>query len=296
MDIFKKAPFSSLRAFEAVGRLQSFALAAVELGISSSAISHSVKKLEELIGKRLFQRSTREVMLTGDGVVLLEYIQHAFHSIQRGLSLITQDDRHLLRIHSAPSFAHQWLLPRLGDFMQSHSDIELRLSASTDYVKFEYDEFDLDIVYGEPESNYKKIALCVEELTPLCSPQLAQKIQSPEDLYKLPLIQCDIQLYQWSGWFEANGLTAPDSYALRFDRSFMAISAASDGIGVVLESKLLAEKEIASGRLVAPLVDRTEEIHYIGHNLVYSAEKEHNIALTTFINWLLEQLNQGKHR
>ena len=64
-------------------------------------------------------------------------------------------------------------------------------------------------------------------------------------------------------------MTPPNNYGLRFDRSFLAIAAAVDGLGVVLESKLLAEREIASGKLVCPLVNSTSEIHYIGHYLVF---------------------------
>ncbi len=105
-----------------------------------------------------------------------------------------------------------------------------------------------------------------------------------------------MQLYQWKGWFEANNLTPPRHYGLRFDRSFMAIAAAVDGLGVVLESKLLAERELASGRLVCPLIATTQEIHYIGHYLVFPRHQHRHFALNSFKDWLLSQLNLAQLR
>jgi DNA-binding transcriptional LysR family regulator len=297
MTLLRKAPLNLLHAFETAGRTGAFALAAAELELSPSAISHAIRKLEKLLEVKLFQRSTREITLTKEGVILLEHIQRGFNEMQQGLSLVTADESRPLRLHTAPSFAHQWLLPRLGSFIRENPNIDLRLSASTDYARFEQDEFDLDIVYGEPRpSPYQKIPLAVEELTPLCSPLLAEKLKKPEDLYALTLIQCDVQLYQWKGWFEANGMKPPRHYGLRFDRSFMAIAAAVDGLGVVLESKLIAEREIASGRLVCPLVSSTSEIHYIGHYLVFPQHQHMHFALETFKTWLLSELNLAQLR
>lgn len=138
--------------------------------------------------------------------------------------------------------------------------------------------------------------MAVEELTPLCSPEIAAHIHCPGDLYHQSLIQCDVQLYQWKGWFEANHLTPPRHYGLRFDRSFMAIAAAVDGLGVVLESKLLAERELTSGRLVCPLIETAQEIHYIGHYLVFPRHQHRHFALDSFKEWLLSQLNLAQLR
>ncbi|PKH22276.1 LysR family transcriptional regulator [Enterobacterales bacterium CwR94] len=290
MSRLKKAPLPYLRAFEAAGRHGAFIDAAKELDLSASAISHAVKNLEDQLGMRLFQRTTREMVLTREGALLLEHVQRGFDEIQQGFQRLQTEQSRPLRVHTAPSFANQWLLPRLATFVREHPQIDLRLSASTDYARFEQDDFDLDIVYGEPRpSLYEKIPLAVEELTPLCSPALAAQIRLPEDLYQQTLIQCDVQLYQWKGWFEANNLTPPRQYGLRFDRSFMAISAAVDGLGVVLESRLLAERELQRGTLVCPLIDSTKEIHYIGHYLVHPRQ-QHHAGFEIFKGWLLREL------
>ena len=76
----------------------------------------------------------------------------------------------------------------------------------------------------------------------------------------------------------------------RFDRSFLAIAMAVDGLGVALESTLLAEREIASGRLVAPLLDRSESIHYVGHYLVSPKGLHQRRPLRVFTQWLSREL------
>jgi LysR family transcriptional regulator, glycine cleavage system transcriptional activator len=290
MKDFRKVPLAYIRVFEAAGRTLSFAEAARELSLSPSAVSHSVRKLEDLLGLRLFQRSTREVRLTNEGATLLEHIQRGMEEMQRGFTLVTNAEPSPLRLHTAPSFATQWLLPRLAGFVKDHPDIDLRFSASMDYARFD-DDFDLDIVYGEPRpSPHEKIALAVEGLAPLCSPQLAAQIHTPEDLYRMPLIQCDVQMYQWKGWFEVNQMQPPTHYGLRFDRSSMAIAAAVDGLGVVLESTLLTERELRSGALVRPLTEQTREVEYVGHYLVYPHRLHRHEAFETFKAWLLKEL------
>ena len=291
IQTLRRVPLAFLRVFEAAGRAGSFAGAAEELGLSPSAVSHSIRKLEESIALKLFERSTREVALTREGTVLLEHIQRGLEEMRRGFALVTSDEPMPLRLHSAPSIATQWLLPRLARFIREHPQIDLRISASTDYARFENDDFDLDIVYGAPRASpYEKLPLAVERLTPLCNPDIARQIRSATDLYGQRLIQCDVQMLQWQGWFEANKLAPPRHYGLRFDRSSMAIAAAVDGLGVVLESTLLAERELAQGTLESPLLGKTQEVRYVGHYLVYPKRLHPNDSLEAFKRWLLAEM------
>lgn len=288
----RRVPLPFLRVFEAAGRTCSFAVAADELDLSPSAVSHSIRKLEDTISLRLFERSTREVKLTREGEMLLEHVQRGLEEMRRGFALVTASEPTPLRLHTAPSFATQWLLPRLSRFVRDNPNIDLRISASTDYARFEDDDFDFDIVYGEPRpSPYEKIPLAMEKLTPLCNAEIAQHIHSAEDLYQHTLIQCDVQMYQWKGWFAANRLVPPHHYGLRFDRSSMAISAAVDGLGVVLESTLLAERELSKGTLVCPLRGKTQDLQYVGHHLVYPKRIRQHESFEVFKHWLLSELD-----
>ncbi|WP_221202713.1 LysR substrate-binding domain-containing protein [Xanthomonas euroxanthea] len=286
---------TALQIFEAAGRTGSFARAAEELDLSPSAVSHAIRKLEMLEALQLFARSSREVSLTSQGITLLSHVQRGLDEMRQGFSAINDSVPRPLRLHTAPSFATQWLIPRLSRFVADHPDIDLRFSANTDYARFDNDDYDLDVVYGEPaRSAHVKMPLTIEELTPLCSPKMAESIRTTHDLYGLPLIQSTGKSMHWPHWFEANNMQPAESYALGFDRSSMAILAAADGLGVVLESTLLTERERSSGRLVAPLLSDTAPIRYVGHHLVYPKRRMHHQAFDDFRHWLISELQASR--
>ncbi|NQD77186.1 LysR substrate-binding domain-containing protein [Pseudomonas sp. CM27] len=291
MKVLKRLPLPALRVFEAAGRTCSFVEAAKELDLSPSAVSHAIRKLEAAAEISLFVRNTRHTALTAEGAMLLDHVQRGFEEMSRGLAIATNETALPLRLHTAPTFASQWLVPRLAGFLRDHPGIDLRISASTDYALFDNDDFDLDIVYGEPRpSSHEKTPLRIEELTPLCSPEVARSLRSPQDLYSQFLIQSDGQSVQWKGWFAANAMQPPQSYGLAFDRSSMGIAAAAGGLGVVLESDLVAEQELASGRLVRPLRDVSHSVRYVGHYLVHPRRPTQPHAVTQFKQWLFKEL------
>jgi DNA-binding transcriptional LysR family regulator len=110
------------------------------------------------------------------------------------------------------------------------------------------------------------------------------------DLFAQVLIESETKQIRWSDWFARNGLPAPRPQGVRFDRSFLAIAAAADGLGVVLESTRLAERELAGGRLVRPLAGRAEDIRYVGHHLVFPRSARQRHALRLFTKWLGTEL------
>lgn len=282
----------AVRAFEAAARRGSFRAAAAELNLSPSAVSHAIVKLEKALGVPLFERDGRSVSLTISGETLMHHVRNAFEELRRGLETISTQGPQLLRLHSAPSFAAAWLTPRLPDFLLQHPGIELRLAAGTDYTRFNTDEFDADIVYGPVRGEgLTVVALPEETVTPLCAPELAARIAEPGDLLRMNLIHSDNKQVRWSHWFEVNGIAAPPPHGIRFDRSFLAIAAACDGLGVTLESTMLAEREIKAGRLVAPLAGRGSDIRYIGHHLVYPSAHRQRRIVKLFVDWLLARAN-----
>ena len=112
----------------------------------------------------------------------------------------------------------------------------MRLAANTEYARFTNDDFDLDIVYGQPRGEgLEVVPLGEETVTPLCAPEIARKISKPKDLPNQVLIRSDVKRVQWHQWFAANGLEAPAIHGMRFDRSFLAIAMACGGVGVTLD-------------------------------------------------------------
>ena len=292
-------PLTALRAFEAAARSGSFRAAAESLGVTPSAVSHAIRGLEALLQTTLFLRHGRQIALTAQGEALLRHVQQGFEELKRGIAAVSGRSNHLLlRLHSAPSFAAQWLVPRLPRLLADTEGLEIRIAASANYSLFANDEFDVDIVYGVAwAEHYARnrhprivvLPLGEETVTPLCSPTLAVWIRTPHDLLGQTLIESDNKQIRWPAWFAANGLRAPEVRGPRFDRSFLSISAAVDGLGVALESTRLAERELAAGRLVRPL-PQAQDVMYVGHWLAFPQAERYRLELLTLMGWLATEL------
>lgn len=284
-------PIVLLRSFEAAARTRSFTLAAGELFLTPSAVSHSIRKLESQLGTSLFVRKGRSLLLTQDGEALMLYVGRGFDDLRRGVEAISGSSPGRLRIHCAPSFANQWLVPRLPSFMAQHPGIDLHLSSDTDYLRFQSNEFDADIVYDyQAASGLVALPLGEEVISPMCSPSLARRIREPEDLLKLPLMDNFNRQVLWSQWFSLNGMTPPPIRGLSFDRNFLCVRATVDSLGVALESNLLVQSEIADGRLVMPLKGRTQDIRTSNHTLVYPVTARTKRPLRHFVTWMEAEL------
>src|SRR5215468_1542799 len=290
--LLSNVPISAIRAFEAAARTGSFRDAANELHLTPSAISHAIRKLETTMSTTLFERSARSIRLTPAGENLMRHAGAAFDNLRRGIEEVAGRGPQLLRVHFAPSFAAQWLAPRLGRFIAAEPKLEVRLAASAEYARFSNDDFDLDIVYGQPRGEGVEIVPLGEEtITPLCTPEIAKRIRKPKDLFNQVLIRSEVKQVQWHQWFAANGLEPPAIHGMRFDRSFLAIAMASSGLGVTLESTLLAEREIKTGRLIAPLAGRSIDIRYVGHHLVFPRASRQRHPVRAFAEWIAAELS-----
>jgi DNA-binding transcriptional LysR family regulator len=229
----------------------------------------------------------------------MRHVERGFGELTLGIASVAARRPQLLKLHSAPSFAAQWLVPRLGRLLEECPGLELRIAAGTDYTRFLGDEFDADIVYGAPPAELHAgaghqamtiLPLGMETVTPLCAPALAERIRGARDLLAETLIESDNKRVRWPAWFAANGLAAPPPRGPRFDRSFLSLSAAADGLGVALESTLLAEREIACGRLVQPLRGACEDVVYTGHWLVFPRSRRYARSMLLFLGWLTKEL------
>jgi len=279
----------AVRVFEAAARLGSFRAASEELHLSPSAVSHAISKLERDFGVSLFERHTRKVALTPAGQTLLSHASNAFEELRRGVEMISSNKNHLLRVHCAPSYAAQVLSPLLPDFLCKNPGVEVRIAANTAYARFVDGLFDVDIVYGEPQRREDLIVIpLVEEVVaPVCSPKLAERLKSPRDMNRLPLIRSDLKRIQWKDWFELNNLGSPPPPTMSFDRSFLALDAAANDLGIALESNLLAHRDLHNGRLVRPLVG-CRDGRYIGHYLAYPKTGAQRRLAKLFAHWLTD--------
>lgn len=289
----RKIPsFVLLRAFEAAARLESFTLAAIELHLTQSAISHQVKELEAYFGRPLFHRRNRRVEPTSEGRRLADSLSRVFDVIEAAcddVSLAPQAQ--VLALYCPPSFAAKWLGPRLPRFMQAHPEITIRLSSGAEPADLtRAHEVDVAVSYGVAlqRPGVATHGLGAERIVPLCSPSLLRAGVPPDQLIAaLPLIDSQLSRVTWSNWFAANHLVFPARPRPSFDRAALAISAAVDGMGVALETTRLAERELARGDLVELGPERFEPLARETHFLSYRLNEKNLNKVRLFREWLL---------
>ena len=288
-------PIANLQAFEAVARRRSFALAAAELNLTASAISHQVSRLEAQLDVRLFERSAHGVRLSPAGEHYLMHVGAALNAIATATDDLRQGIRNSLYVHTAPSIASLWLMPRLHHFAQAYLEISLNLSAAHTPSDFALGQADIDIRYGIPQWGDLVVEPLFEEaIVPLASPAFikAHKLKRAEQLLDLPLIQSNVSIVQWSDWFgRFTRLRAPDRFSLRFDRAQMSLDAATQGLGVALESAVNAGGHLADGRLKAPF-GMDQAVRVKAHFAVYPERHAKRPAVEAFLSWLHSEAAQ----
>ncbi|MEK6245985.1 MAG: transcriptional regulator GcvA [Pseudomonadota bacterium] len=304
-------PLNALRAFEAAARHLSFAMAAKELHVTPAAVSHQVKGLEGHLDQRLFRRLARGLELTRAGRAFLPKLREGFERFGEALEeLRAIEDSGTLAVSVAPSFATRWLAPRLHRFVSAQPELDVRINASTRLIDPNRDELaardavagppveDADIVVRFGTGDYPGFRvdkLLPVAVTPMCSPRLiegAQPLRSAADLKHHVLIHDNVTFDDgrqlWDAWYEAAGLSGADtSHGLRFSHAMLALEAAAEGMGVALGMPVLAESDLAAGRLVAPL--KLSLPLKFAYHIVSGEDTADRPDVAAFRNWLLAE-------
>ena len=136
-----------------------------------------------------------------------------------------------------------------------------------------------------------------ERIVPLASPAFVKErqLKRTELLLELPLIQSNVSIVQWSDWFrEFSNNRAPDRFAVRFDRAQMSLDAATQGLGVALESAVNASGHLAQGKLVAPF-GMHQAVKVKAHFAVYPSRNASRAPLQAFLTWIHQEASKTKH-
>ena len=250
---------TELQAFEATARHLNFTRAAVELFVTQGAVSRQVANLESYLGVAMFTRAHQRLELSEAGLTYLPSVRKALNQLETATAHLMshRGKGGVLNLSVPPTFAMQWLLPRLAQFNASQPDITLNFVRYTHTHNFSQDqELDAAIQFGEGEwpgavSNYLtgKNTVCI------CAPELLSGGRSihPEQLSEHTLLQHIEVPYAWQDWCyyfhlkQSNGLVGP-----RFDQYALIIKAAISGFGIGLVPQCLVEEELQSGRLLNP--------------------------------------------
>ncbi|MGI4861334.1 MAG: LysR family transcriptional regulator [Janthinobacterium lividum] len=292
MRKFKIPNMSALLAFEAAARHESFTHAAKELFLTESAVSRQIAILEANLGVRLFVRARQRVVLTRAGRIYGMQIGRALRDLDRDtLSIIAHGGGGgYLELAVLPTFASQWLIPRIRDFYDRAPNVRVNMGVRTEMFSFAESHFEAAIHYGKPtwpgaSSDY----LFGEEVVPVCAASLlAQPIKTARDLLAYPLLHSTTRPTGWTEWFASLGVDdGRTMHGVRYELHTMTISAAAAGLGVALVPRFFISGQLRQLGLVVPFeaVLKADAAYY----LVYPTELRHGPLFEQFREWLLQQ-------
>jgi len=293
-------PLTALRAFEAAARHMSFAKAAEELHVTPAALSFQVKSLEEHLGEPLFHRLNRAVELTEAGKTLAPGTRDGFERLSAAWRTTRRlQDNTTLTVTAGPALTSKWLAPRLYEFARSHPEIDLRFSATLRQMDFARDEVDVAIRFGYgPDEGVWAMPLRKDWLTPVMTPEMAERYPTPESLTKAPLLfdeslnfldpPCD-----WPVWFRSQGIDFTPTHGAWFSQADHAIDAALAGVGVALGRRPIIVTDLHAGRLVAPFKTAIEtDAHF---RFLCASGTENRPQIAAFRDWFVAEIEKTSY-
>jgi DNA-binding transcriptional LysR family regulator len=302
-----RGDLSNLTIFLAIADHLSFRAAAAQLGVTSSALSHSVRQLEERLGARLLHRTTRSVSLTDSGVRLLERLRPGMDQISDALEELKEERRHpsgRLRIYAQYWTASTVVAPIWQRFLSSYPDVHLELCVES--------SAEVDIVAGGFDAG-----LAVRENVPaemiavrVTSPMQAAVVASPGYLAKHPPPrtpddladhQCiqyrlgrDGEIFRWRFERKGSKKTVSVRGSVTVNNPETAIRAALDGLGIVYLVDPLVEPYLGSGQLVRVLENWSPCME--GAYLYYHGRRQPPAALRAFIDMVRAPRESSQRR
>jgi LysR family transcriptional regulator, glycine cleavage system transcriptional activator len=286
-----------LAVFDAAARQLSFTKAAAERFLTQSAVSRQVATLESELGVALFRRGHRRLELTDDGRRLASAVAVAIGGIVEAVeALRAPRRRQVLAVTTTPGLASLWLIPRLSDFVATHTGIDVRIDATLTTRAMAADGFDLAIRYL-PVDNTAGQPLFPESVLPLCAPALLARGRPPlktaADLHAHTLLQLETPSgsgmpLEWQTWLQGAGVGGLEPAAiLTFTHYDDAVAAAVAGQGVVLGRRPLIDALMRKRALVAPFKGSIASAR--GYAVVVEPAAGRKPAVQALVQWLLDQ-------
>ncbi|MDW6093965.1 LysR substrate-binding domain-containing protein [Vibrio rhizosphaerae] len=302
-------PLKALPVFEAVARLNSFSLAAQELNLSQSAVSHQIRVLENHLGESLFHRQGRYLSLTPEGKHYLDAISSSLSQIAHASSLIRGESETKVRIAVYSSFAVCWLMPRLPDLMRLHPNLDISITMSHSLLELSDKTADCFITTDHEKRGFDFKHIYRERLFPVCSPAFYESMKNalnirsdkdmadllkkhPETLGEFPLAT-SFGIYNeytedWRRWFAEAGHPLPDDLQLhKFSHLLLAYEAAKYSLGIGLINDYMFNEDRTRDdliRLPTHHIETGDEFYFA---YKYSRRNEPGIAEVK--RWLIHE-------
>ncbi|HEV7251884.1 MAG TPA: LysR substrate-binding domain-containing protein [Mesorhizobium sp.] len=287
-------PLKAMLAVEATARLGSFSKAASELNVTQSAISHLVSQAETFLNTQLFQRQSRPVTLTADGRRYVDALVAGLNILRvEGEQLQLSSKSNTLTVSCNLAYANFWLLPRLREFHDLHSEITVNVVTAYQGLPPLTNGIDLSVRFGN--GNWPGCVahlLFAEQIVPVASATYAEslgQIRSPSDFINQTLLHAradDKSWFDWQQWFQHFGIHASGSLpGPVFDNHLMMMQAALAGSGIALGWIGTASEQIKRGQLVELFPERIQANG--GVYLVSQETSAWNKAAELFASWLM---------
>ncbi|WP_296657416.1 LysR substrate-binding domain-containing protein [Paraburkholderia sp.] len=288
-------PLRAIQSFEVVANCESFTKAANELCLTHSAVSHQVRSLEAWFGKDIFVRHSGGVRLTKEGERLKRACSAALALLEDECAGIRdQAPERKLTIGCCGSFLAHWLLPRIDGFSRRAPEVVLNFQAQGDVAALLGREVDALIVTDRfPSLAIKATRLTTDMIGPVCTPDWPNPPRLPRDVGGLRLLHARSRMKAWSEWSQAVGVAVDSRCEQVLDSLSLTIEAARSGMGFAIAPELLVRRDLADGRLIAPVgfvhVERSTYLYVRA-----SQSQESDVAI--FQDWLLEECSNDLPR
>lgn len=291
-------PLQSLKLFDAVARCRSMTRAATEADISQSAVSQSIRQLEQFVQTTLLDRSSRPMMLTKEGEAFHQTAKEALGQ----LALAVEDLRNIgsnkndaVTISCNLGFATYWLMPRLNYFGTSFPDIAVNVMAAFQGAAGIQSGIDLAIRFGDGEwSEGEWEILFRETIVPICSPEYLERfgpIDDPEKLAGHRLIHVASSDPAWLGWEQYLNHVGQDAVKVsagpRFNNYVQAVQATLKSDGIMLGWRSVVGDLVNSQQLTVAL-NRPVQLDS-GYYLQKSRNRRDQISVKELVGWLKQE-------
>lgn len=258
MKNLSQVSLAGLRVVEAIARLGSLKNAAEELGITTGAVSQQLQKTESQLGRHLFLREPSGLKLTDQGTEICRLLSVGMRQISEAVAMADRDREETLWVSVAPLLAEKWLVWRLKGFMEANPDINLRLEANDQMVNLSHSDVDACVRVDKhaPQDVYAE-RLCEHFIYPVCAPEVAEQLKTPEDLLGATIIHDYNSYYRWGDWLEEFGMKeAQLTRGHNFSNASLCMDASIAGLGVFMGWNTLVAHAVKQGKLVIPFEHR----------------------------------------
>nr|WP_239032887.1 LysR family transcriptional regulator [Pseudoalteromonas luteoviolacea] len=284
-----------MQAFEATARHLSFSLAAQELCVSQSAISHQIKSLEVFLDKKLFTRSNNKISLTGDGDIFFSVIRECFKRMQTVTDHLILEKNVKLKVIAQTAIAVEWMAPRIPEFNELHPDISIDFSMTGEAEVTDPLEYDVLVGAWPAPPNFITKQIREEYWFPVCAPEIYKQLdlEKPQSLLDFPLISSE-NGQDWLIWIQQQKLDIPSNLTIQHvSHGLLAAKIAQGKGGIAMSSDFIINNSIKQGQLIA-LDNLSFHLPWGDFFIHFSAGSHYRDQIKTFVEWLIEGCNKGK--